>query len=278
MRSFFAPGKIMLTGEYLVMNGFDCIALPTKLGQWMHVWEFETPTGSSDFIMYQAKDVNGNVWFETKILLPNFEIVDPAQIENIQVDRIVGILKLADSEFWQAGKSIRIETVLEFERTTGLGSSSTLVKLFSDYLNVDPFKIQFEIFGGSGYDVAVAKFQKPLIYWLTEDDSHWKYWKLNSELSHNWYVVFYGQKMDSRASVSGVQEALNHIAEDGFYTAQFDKILEMSKNATDMISLESSLEMYQMLLAQALLIPTTYDLLGIKPSSLATSSKKVLSE
>ena len=265
MRSFFAPGKIMLTGEYLVMNGFECLAVPTKLGQLMHVWEFETPTGLDDFIIYQAKDVSDNVWFETKIILPNFEIVDPSQVKNIQVDRLVGILKLADTEFWQVGQSIRIETVLEFERTSGLGSSSTLVKLFSDYLNVDPLKIQFEIFGGSGYDVAVAKFQKPLIYWLTDDNSHWKYWKLNSELSQNWSIVFYGQKMDSRTSVSGVQEALNEIAEDDFYTAQFDKILEMSKNATDMISLESSLEMYQMLLAQALFINTTYDLLGIKP-------------
>ena len=265
MRSYFAPGKIMITGEYLVMNGFECLAVPTKLGQWMHVWEFETPKGLSDFIMYQAKDLNENIWFETKILLPNFEIVDPAQVENIQVDRLVGILKMADGEFWQVGKSYRIETVLEFDRTSGLGSSSTLVKLFSDYLNVDPLKIQFDIFGGSGYDVAIAKFQKPLIYWLTEDDSHWKYWKLDGSLTENWYVVFYGQKTDSRASLSGVQDALNDIAEDDFYTAQFDKILEMSKSATDMSSLESSLEMYQMLLSQALFLPTTYDLLGIKP-------------
>jgi len=265
MRSYFAPGKIMLTGEYLVMNGFDCLAVPTKLGQWMHIWEFETPDGLSDFIMYQAKDNSENVWFETKILLPNFELVDPAQVENIQVNRLVGILKMTDTEFWQEGKSYRIETVLEFDRNSGLGSSSTLVKLFSDYLNIDPLKIQFDIFGGSGYDVAIAKFQKPLIYWLTEDDSHWKYWKLDGSLTENWHVVFYGQKMDSRASLSGVQEALNDIAEDDFYTAQFDKILGMSKSATDMISLESSLEMYQMLLAQALFLPTTYDLLGIKP-------------
>ena len=61
MRSYFAPGKIMLTGEYLVMNGFECLAVPTKLGQWMHVWEFETPEASPDFIIYQAKDLNENI-------------------------------------------------------------------------------------------------------------------------------------------------------------------------------------------------------------------------
>jgi len=265
MRSYFATGKVMLTGEYLVMNGFDCIALPSKLGQWMHVWDFETPQGSPDFIIYQAKDINDNVWFETKIILPNFEIMDPAQVENIQVDRLVGILKMADVEFWQEGKSYRIETQLEFERVWGLGSSSTLVKLFADFLHLDPLNIQFEIFGGSGYDVAIAQLQKPMVYSLTPDNSNWKYWKLDKSLTENWHVVFYGEKMDSRSSVSAVQDALNDIAEDDFYTAQFDKILEMSKSATDIISLESSLEMYQMLLAQALFMPTTYDLLGIKP-------------
>ena len=265
MRSYFATGKVMLTGEYLVMNGFDCIALPTKLGQWMHVWDFDTPDDSSDFILYQAKDLHGNVWFETKILLPNFELVDPAQIENIQADRLVGILKLADSDFWETGKSWRIETQLEFERVWGLGSSSTLVKLFADFLHLDPMNIQFEIFGGSGYDVAIAQLQKPMVYCLTADDSNWKYWRLEEYFTKDWYLVFYGQKIDSRNSLSSVQDELNDIAEDEFYTAQFDKIISQTRIASNIMELESSLEMYQMLLSKALMLPTTYDILGIKP-------------
>lgn len=267
MRSYFAPGKIMLTGEYLVMNGFDSFAFPTKMGQWLDVYEFDTPDELSDFIVFQAKDFQDNVWFETKLLLPDFQPIEIHHVENILVNRLCGIFKLAENDFWTSGRSFRLETRLEFNRVWGLGSSSTLVKLMSDFLNVDPFKIQFEIFGGSGYDVAIAKLQKPLLYWLTSDEMNWNYWKLNAELTEKWFVVFYGKKMDSRSSLANVQDELNQIAEDDFYTAQFDKILNNTKVATDLISLESSLEMYQMLLSQSLMLPTPYELLGIKPTN-----------
>jgi hypothetical protein len=77
--------------------------------------------------------------------------------------------------------------------------------------------------------------------------------------------VFYGQKMDSRASLKNVQEALNEIAEDEFYTAQIDHILNLTKSAKDVLSLEASLEMYQKILSQSLELPTPYDVLEIEP-------------
>ena len=35
--SFYSPGKLMLTGEYLVLYGASSISLPLKLGQSMKV-------------------------------------------------------------------------------------------------------------------------------------------------------------------------------------------------------------------------------------------------
>ena len=48
-------------------------------------------------------------------------------------------------------------------------------------------------------------------------------------------------------------------------SAQFDKIISQTRIASNIMELESSLEMYQMLLSKALMLPTTYDVLGIKP-------------
>ena len=160
---------------------------------------------------------------------------------------------------------MRLETNLQFNRVHGLGSSSTLVTLLSDYMNLDALQVQFDIFSGSGYDVAIAKSRKPLVYWLTETDSNWNFWSLNPELTKNWTIVFYGQKMDSRASIKNVQDALNEIAEDEFYTAQIDHILNLTKSAKDVLSLEASLEMYQKILSQSLELPTPYDVLEIEP-------------
>ena len=265
MKSFYAPGKVLLTGEYLVLNGFEAIALPTNVGQTLHTWEFDTPGQQQDFMIFEAKDQFGEVWLTTRFSLPNFEILDIDKKENIELDRLAGIFQKADPAFWKLGKSLRLETNLQFNRVHGLGSSSTLVTLLSDFMNLDALSVQFDIFGGSGYDVAIAKNRKPLVYWLTETDSNWDFWKLNSELTQNWSIVFYGQKMDSRTSLKNVQDALNEIAEDEFYTAQIDHILNLTKSAKDVLSLEASLEMYQKILSQALELSTPYDVLEIEP-------------
>lgn len=265
MKSFYAPGKVLLTGEYLVLNGFAAIALPTNIGQTLNTWEFDTPGQQEDFMIFEAKDHLGDIWLTTRFSLPNFEILDIDKKENLELDRLAEIFKKADPAFWKLGKSLRLETNLQFNRVHGLGSSSTLVTLLSDYMNLDALQVQFDIFSGSGYDVAIAKSRKPLVYWLTETDSNWNFWSLNPELTKNWTIVFYGQKMDSRASIKNVQDALNEIAEDEFYTAQIDHILNLTKSAKDVLSLEASLEMYQKILSQSLELPTPYDVLEIEP-------------
>ena len=37
MKKFYANGKLLLTGEYLVMNGAKAVALPTNKGQSLSV-------------------------------------------------------------------------------------------------------------------------------------------------------------------------------------------------------------------------------------------------
>ncbi len=265
MKAFFAPGKILLTGEYLVLNGFESIALPTKWGQSMHVWEFDTPGNQHDFLIFEAKDIQNNIWFSCRFELPTFQVIDSDLLSNTETIRLKQIFQKADLAHWKIGKSYRIETKLDFNRVYGLGSSSTLITLMAEYLNLNALQLQFEVFGGSGYDVAVGMIKKPIVYWLTEDDSNWQFWQMNTQLSQNWEVVFFGKKMDSRKSISEVQDALNEIAEDDFYTAQFDHILKLTKNATDKLSMEASLEMYQKLLSESIHLKTPYEVLEISP-------------
>ncbi len=265
MKSYFAPGKVMLTGEYLVLNGFDSFALPTHFGQSMQVWDFNTPGAQNDFLLFVAKDFEGHTWLQCRIELPTIKILEFDESQSIEVDRIQKILQKADLSAWKIGQSYRIETTLQFNKLHGLGSSSTLISLMAQFLKLDPLELQFEIFGGSGYDVAVAVAQKPIVYWLSATDSNWDFWSLNPELTENWEVVFLGKKMDSRKSIHSIQDKLNEIAEDEFYTAQFDHILQLTKQAKDISSLEASLEMYQKLLSDSTELETPYQTLNITP-------------
>ena len=53
---------------------------------------------------------------------------------------------------------------LEFNRSWGLGSSSTLVSLLAQWSEVNPYVLLQKVFGGSGYDIACATADGALLY------------------------------------------------------------------------------------------------------------------
>jgi len=59
MRSYFSPGKIMLCGEYAVTIGVEALAVPSVLGQWMYVWEFDSPAGG-DRLIWESRVLVSN--------------------------------------------------------------------------------------------------------------------------------------------------------------------------------------------------------------------------
>ena len=59
-QAFYSNGKLLLTGEYAVLDGALSLALPTKLGQKMTVTEM-----ASEKIIWKSLDEKGRIWFET---------------------------------------------------------------------------------------------------------------------------------------------------------------------------------------------------------------------
>jgi mevalonate kinase len=55
-QTFYSNGKLLITGEYLVLDGAKAFALPTKFGQSLIIEE-----GSDQWVSY---DHDGSVWFE----------------------------------------------------------------------------------------------------------------------------------------------------------------------------------------------------------------------
>jgi len=288
MQSFYAPGKILLVGEYTVTKGFEGLAVPVKSGQWMDVWEFDSPGNAEDRFIFNALDSHGASWFSESFDIArlkqnaasvqlsesknpsensehNSESIIKSSIESNNESHLSKLLALVPASFWKPGKSYRFETRLEFDRSSGLGSSSTFVQLMSNYFKLDPFQVQDLVFGGSGYDVAIAAVQKPLIYWRNEQGVHFRQWKLNSELTKDWKVVFLGNKVNSRTSTSQVSDMLEDLSNDENYRMQIQKIIEIVRDAQELMALETGIEMYQMFLSQLLGMVTPYTYFGVKP-------------
>ena len=60
--TFYSNGKLLITGEYLVLNGAKALALPTKFGQSLQVSSLVEQK-----ISWTSFDTDKSIWFETEL-------------------------------------------------------------------------------------------------------------------------------------------------------------------------------------------------------------------
>ncbi|MFD2563964.1 GYDIA family GHMP kinase [Aquimarina rubra] len=238
-KSFYSHGKLLLTSEYLVLDGIKALALPTKKGQWLFVEENDSNT-----INWKSLDKEGNCWFETKIKLPLAASAsnDTAETSILTDEEGLGItetlleiLQVAQElnhEFLSTEKGYAIETRLEFDRTWGLGSSSTLINNIAQWAEVDAFVLLKKSFGGSGYDIASAQHKTPILYTRKEEKPIIKEAHFNPVFKDQLFFVYLNQKQDSKQSIKHYQS---------LPLKDFDKASETIGKITDAVLNCSSL-------------------------------------
>ncbi|ASB47713.1 GYDIA family GHMP kinase [Alkalitalea saponilacus] len=155
---FHANGKLLITGEYLVLNGAKALAVPLKKGQSMKIEEDE----SNGFI-WKAMTPEG-LWFQSEFDR-NLNIIKTTS--SAHAEKLKSILETIIRLNPDANKKLinqRITTQLEFQPDWGWGSSSTLISLLSQWLETDAYQFLQQTFGGSGYDLACATSHQPLFF------------------------------------------------------------------------------------------------------------------
>ena len=63
MRRFYSHGKLLLAGEYLILDGALGLALPCKKGQYL-----EVINDNSDHLKWTSYDVTKAIWFKSIFL------------------------------------------------------------------------------------------------------------------------------------------------------------------------------------------------------------------
>jgi mevalonate kinase len=196
--SFSAHGKFLLTGEYAVLDNVDALAIPLKLDQ-----RLEIIPQNNAIIQWTSHNVDGTIWFEDSIPLES--IIDSRFKGDSDITRkLVHILRTA-LEF--IGKTnfdygFVAMTTLDFDRKSGMGTSSTLIAMVSSWLGCDPFKLQFECFGGSGYDIACTVADSSLVYNYNDADPQVVPISYEPLFKDQLFFIYLNQKQDSRESIA----------------------------------------------------------------------------
>lgn len=159
-QEFYSNGKLLLTGEYVVLDNAKALAVPTQYGQTLKIKAAPT----KDYLKWTSLDHNKNSWFSCKIDAKLHVI----ETSNTTIsNRLLQILKAIQQLNPKFGFiNYKVKTTLSFPKNWGLGTSSTLITNLAQWAGVNPFKLLSLTFGGSGYDIACAQNNSPIVYQL----------------------------------------------------------------------------------------------------------------
>jgi hypothetical protein len=187
---FFAHGKLLLTGEYAVLDGALAIALPTQYGQEMHI----TPS-EKEGIFFRSLTQEGTPWYEGQLFVGDANPITQT------LERILSQAQRMQPNFL-TDQSVHVETRLDFPREWGLGSSSTLISMIAQWAGVDPYELLWNSFGGSGYDIACARASSPILYQLTEGKAKVYPIYYNPPFAASLFFVYLNKKQNSREGIA----------------------------------------------------------------------------
>ena len=235
MQSFHSHGKLLITGEYVVLDGAKALAVPTQLGQSLVV-----KAQDNDNLIWQSYLRDGSVWFEEhfKFKQGAFYATQNTSYSKPLAQVLNAAAKLNPGFIDEALGKI-VQTELEFEKDWGLGSSSTLLNNVANWANVNAFELSNKTFGGSGYDVAVAQQSTPILYQLEHKLPKVRTVTFDPVFKDELFFVYLNQKQNSRASIKLYKNVNKHNIND---------VLELITNITTAILTCNTLDAFERLL------------------------------
>jgi mevalonate kinase len=202
-QTYYSNGKLLITGEYTVLEGAVALALPTKFGQYLKV-----NTNSGNTIKWRSVDADGSVWFEEELTfneVKNNTHVD-AKPERNTLLNILHEAFLANPDALDRGIGYTVETKVTFPRKWGLGTSSTLINNIAQWFGIDAFELLNKSFGGSGYDIACAQHDSSILYSLKDKLPFVKEVPFAPSFADKLYFVYLNQKQNSRSAIAAYRE------------------------------------------------------------------------
>jgi len=196
--TYFSNGKLLLSGEYLVLEGATALAIPLKYGQHLKITKGEDLSKLHWISKYKTKK-----WFEAK-----YDIRELEMMKTTDEDRGKFVQKLLiravyhNHQFIDKLEGRKVITDLDFNPEWGWGSSSTLISNIAYWSETNPFDLFFETQEGSGYDVACARATAPILYGMNSSNPFIKEVNLKKSILPNLYFVYLGHK---QSTVDGIR-------------------------------------------------------------------------
>lgn len=250
-QTFYSNGKLLITGEYVVLDGAKAFSLPTKMGQDLVIMD----TNEIGTIHWKSFDFDKKIWFEGKFLIQDILHNDFKTGEETIATVLQNVLleahKLNPTVLFEKGFSV--ETNLTFPKFWGLGTSSTFINNVAQWFKINAFTLLKNSFGGSGYDIANAQNNTPITYQLLEGEPEVKQVEFNPDFTNSIYFLYLNQKQDSKAAIAMYYSKQHHV--DGI-KSKIDAITHEILSGVNQKRFQYLLEQHEAYLSEVLEMKT----------------------
>lgn len=255
--SFNAHGKLLLTAEYLVLDGAAALALPCRYGQRMHVAK-TSKTGRH--VVCKSLDAQGQEWFSGSFDIEENTILSTTN-DGVasRFQSILTYLFTRKPNAFPANTQIEFEHQIDFSRDWGLGTSSTLIYNMATWANIDPYGLTEHAFGGSGYDIACAGANGPLLYRRNSALPRFVEVNFNPSFKEDIYFVYLGQKQNSREGIKNYR-ALDNATKKPHAIAEIEELNENILSAKTLKEFEESIREHESIISNIIRMPKVQEL------------------
>ena len=250
-KTYYSNGKLLLTSEYVVLDGALALALPTKFGQNLTI-----ESAHNNVIYWKSYDADNTVWFTTTISFESIikkEVSDEIHSVKNTLIEILHQCYIENPNFIVNSSGYSITTQLTFPKKWGLGTSSTLINNLAQWLDINAYKLLQNTFGGSGYDIACAQNNSAVLYQLINENQLVETVNFNPDFKDKLFFVYLNKKQNSREAIAQYQIKQGSIYKEiGLFNAITQNVL----NATHPKEFALELEKHEIELSNILEVPT----------------------
>ncbi|KAA3623895.1 MAG: GHMP kinase [Flavobacterium sp.] len=252
MQSFHSNGKLLLTGEYTVLDGGLGLAIPTSYGQSLSVKNIEDKG-----LVWKSYNADSTLWYKGSFKINESVITTENKDQtSVTLCKILQQAMKLNPDFLNEESGFFVETSLNFPRQWGLGTSSTLINNIAQWAKVDAFKLLEYSFGGSGYDIAAARNDSPILYSNKGKTPHIRPINLPWEFTNRLFFVYLNKKQDSKEGIARYKEIARH---KETARAKIDLLTEQVTTIHKLEVFRSLLEQHETIISRLLQLPKIKD-------------------
>jgi hypothetical protein len=251
----YGHGKLLISGEYFILDGAKGLAIPTRYGQHLRA---KTLSSHSHTLYWVAMTSRQQTWLNLTFDTHTLDCISHTTKGAQTLAKILKQIRLMSPSFLTSEQDIAVETRLEFPNEWGLGSSSTLIYDIATWAGVDAIQLLRATMGGSGYDVACAGADTPIIYTIVDEQPSWEAVEFVPAFADSVYFVYTGNKQLSSTAIQSYQGLdLDRAA----IAKEIDTLTDAMLTCSDLATFETIINTHENLIAHSLKMTKVKDTL-----------------